>query len=128
MLAKATLSGGRGSKMDNDHINFLHRVASYAPYLPSVTSSSLTTSYDEHGDVLYIDLAPGAAAMSSQLDEEEIFVFRSSEDSEAVRFAVPFFRTYWRDRPAGLLDHLASYAPRHQEAIASCLSNLGKKA
>jgi hypothetical protein len=82
--------------MDNGHINFLHRVASYAPYLPSVTSSSLTTSYDEHGDVLYIDLAPGAAAMSSQLDEEEIFVFRSSEDSEAVRFAVPFFRTYWQ--------------------------------
>jgi hypothetical protein len=114
--------------MDNDRIIFLHRVASYAPYLPSVTSSSPTTSYDEHGDVLYIDLAPGAAAMSSQLDEEEIFVFRSSEDCEAVRFAVPFFRTYWRDRPAGLLDHLASYAPRHQEAIASCLSNLGKKA
>ena len=82
--------------MDNVNGGFIHKVAACASYLPSMTPASLTTSYDEHGDVLYIDLAPGAAAMSSQLDEEEIFVFRSSEDSEAVRFAVPFFRTYWQ--------------------------------
>jgi hypothetical protein len=125
MLAKATLSGGRGSKMDNVNSNFIHKVAACAPYLPAGTPASLTTSYDEHGDVLYIDLAPGATAMNSQLDEEEIFVFRPSEDAEAVRFAVPFFRSYWRNKPTELLDHLTRYAPGHQRAMASGLAGLG---
>ncbi len=113
--------------MDNANSNFIHKVAARAPYLPSVASASLTTSYDEHGDVLYIDLAPGASAMSSQLDEEEIFVFRPSEDAEAVRFAVPFFRSYWRNKPTELLDHLTRYAPGHQKAMASGLAGLGMK-
>ena len=72
--------------MDNVNSNFIHKVAARAPYLPPVTSASLATSYDEHGDVLYIDLAPGATAMSSQLDEEEIFVFRPSEDFRGCPF------------------------------------------
>nr|BDD44231.1 hypothetical protein 59 [Balneolaceae bacterium] len=107
--------------MGKININFHPQVASSASYLTSVTSNSPATRYDEHGDVLYIDLAPGATAMKSELDDEEIFVFSPSEEAEAIRFAVPFFQSYWRSRLGELLDHLAMYAPSQHGLIASCL-------
>ena len=50
-----------------------------------------------------------------------------SQWGNLLRFAVPFFRSYWRNKPTELLDHLTRYAPGHQKAMASGLAGLGMK-
>jgi uncharacterized protein YuzE len=80
-----------------------------------------TTQYDERGDVLYIDLAPGVAALSVELDDEEIFVSRREDGGSAIRFGVPFFAAHWKARLAALLDHLTSHAPDQRVALTACL-------
>jgi len=81
---------------------------------------SFETRFDNVGDVLYLDIDPAETPTGSELDEEEIFVFRNSHGA-VIAFVIPYFQKYWIERIDSLIRHISVYLPDDAAALTSAL-------
>jgi len=102
---------------------FQHVAPSGRGLLTSVSAPVPEIRFDDVGDVLYLDIDVSETPAHSEMDEEEIFVFRTSEGL-VTAFVIPYFRKYWAERIDGLINHISAYVPNKEAVLSTILRNL----